>query len=145
MSWLLSPSPISVSLSRCRPNLATHIFFSFFVSPCILPKLSFSSFYLLSVLLLWTHPIGHPRSFFQFFSLPMPLLRESDMMQRAVDWKRAAGEGGSEASCGSKVSLQQDRGGLGGRHRLCFSLSPPFRTTQDRATPKQQIYYSRSC
>lgn len=96
--------------------------FSIFSSPCILPNLSFFSF------------ISFLSYYCGLIPSDIPLFRETDVMQRAVDWKRAAEEGGSEASQGSKVSLQWGRGGWGGKHRLCCSLSPPPQHTSQTNT-----------
>lgn len=53
-------------------------------------SLSFSSF--ISFLSYYCGRIPLSR-FLSFFSLSIPLFRQSDIMQRAVDWKRAAWEG----------------------------------------------------
>lgn len=78
---------------------------------------------------------------FSFF-LPLPALhRGSHAESSGLEESSRRREGGSAASQGSKVSLQQDRGGWGGTCRLFHLLH----STQARPTPQQQSYCSRNC
>lgn len=118
--FFLAPQSLSLCLGVDQ-IWHPYIFLCVFPVPCIF-NLSFFSFIFL------------PSYYYGLIPLDIRPSRESDIMQRAVDWKRATGEGGSEASRGSKVSLQQDRGGWGGKHRLCFFLSPPPQHTSQSNT-----------
>lgn len=120
-SFLLSNLCLSAGLDQTWQPVYVSPFLFFLPLP--FPIFVFLLFYLLSVILLCI----------SFLSLPIPPFRCSDIMQRAVGWKRAAGEGvgWGAARRGSEVSLQQDRGACGGKHRLCLSLStPPQHTNQ---------------
>lgn len=128
----------SPSLSRTTPNLATRLPLSIFpLSPalvllpiCVLsPPLS-HFFYIIVASSHWAY-----LSLFLSFHPSLQTVRHhaegSGLEKSSGNW--GWGWGGS-ASRGSKVSLQQDRGGWGGKLSLCLSLSPPPRHTSQTST-----------
>lgn len=133
LSWLLRAVVCASwlsDLSRTGPNLATWL-----PNLCFFPSLSvpLSFFHLLSIMLLWTHPIERIS-----VSPPIAPFWQPDITQRAAGWKRAAGEVGVAASRGSEVSLQQDKGRMRwGWVASTDSVSPlfhPLPSTQSRPT-----------
>lgn len=124
LSWFLravvgfSRSPISLSLSLGVDQIWHPYIFSISSSPCILPNLSF-----LSLISRLPYYCGHP-------SIHRP--RHHAESKRLEKSSRSRGK--RSQSWGPKVSLHQDRGGWGGKCRLCCSLSPPPQHTSQTNT-----------
>lgn len=122
-SFLLFQLP---SLSNSWPNLATWTHFSIFFFTSCQPFLLYSSqskslsSYLLSVVLLRPRPTEH----LPFF--PSLSSNESGFMQRAVDWKRAAGDGWERNQpAGQRWVCSRTGGRREGPVQNCFLLFKP--------------------